>query len=225
VHSLQVLCIILFALQTFKVLLLINFDFVNTQKPTNCSNSYSLTHNLRIFYQNVRGLRTKFNFIRTIFPIFCFYDIIIVTETWLTSDISSFELSLFGFQIFRLDRNIFISVCKRGGGVLIAMKYTHHSPFYPPTTIILNKSSYVFQLFQSTSYLLSPTCFLILPLFYMSFLQTQLNSSFKLILTPHNCYLVTLTSPVLNGLMTILVILLLVIYLPPIPFYAILSSI
>lgn len=50
---------------------------------------------------------------------FLSYDIIIVTETWLTPDFIDSELGLYNFKIFRLDRNPFNSSHSRGGGVLI----------------------------------------------------------------------------------------------------------
>jgi len=76
--------------------------------------------NLNIYYQNVRGLRTKLVNLRSFLPLFLSYDILILTETWLIPNIPDSELSLFGYQIFRLDRNIQNSPHSRGGGVFIA---------------------------------------------------------------------------------------------------------
>jgi len=53
---------------------------------------------------------------------FLSYEIIILTETWLTSDITDAELGFDSFKIFRLDRNPNISPHAQGGGVLIAIK-------------------------------------------------------------------------------------------------------
>lgn len=39
--------------------------------------------NLKIFYQKLRGLKTKLVSLRCSFHIFYFYDIIILAETWL----------------------------------------------------------------------------------------------------------------------------------------------
>lgn len=81
-------------------------------KPINfsniCNNNFcdnTLNCNLKIFYQNVRGLKTKLVSLRCSFPMFHFYDIIILTETWLTPDISDSELGFAGFQVIRLDIN------------------------------------------------------------------------------------------------------------------------
>lgn len=50
------------------------------------------------------------------------YDAFILTETWLSSDISNAELGFEGYTVFRRDRNNSTSNCLRGGGVLIAVK-------------------------------------------------------------------------------------------------------
>jgi len=52
---------------------------------------------------------------------FYFYDVIIITETFLIPDISDSELGFHGFQVIRLDRNPNNSSFLRGGGVLIAI--------------------------------------------------------------------------------------------------------
>lgn len=74
-------------------------------------------------YQNVRGLRTKLYDVISNFPIIN-YDIFILTETWLSSDIMDAELGFTGFTIFRANININTSTCTRGGGVLIAVRRT-----------------------------------------------------------------------------------------------------
>jgi len=85
--------------------------------------SLSSKFNLKIMYQNVRGLRTKLHDVISNFPILN-YDIFILTETWLSSDIVDAELGLTGFIVFRADRNVYTSSCTRGGGVLIAVRQT-----------------------------------------------------------------------------------------------------
>ena len=58
------------------------------------------------YYQNVRGLRTKLEDLKT--AIMCSavqYDILIFVETWLNASISSSELGLSDFNIFRADRS------------------------------------------------------------------------------------------------------------------------
>lgn len=78
--------------------------------------------NINIFYQNVRGLKTKLNELRHNLSTFDTYEIIVLTETWLFADIDDSELGLSNFQLFRLDRNQNTSTGSRGGGVLIAVK-------------------------------------------------------------------------------------------------------
>jgi len=112
--------------------------------------------NLNIYYQNVRGFRTKLVNLRSSLPLMLSYDILILTETWLISDISDSELGPFFFQIFRLDRNIENSPHSRRGGVLIAIK-----PKFNPLPVALNVNN-VEQLFvtitlKSTSILIGST--------------------------------------------------------------------
>ena len=76
-----------------------------------------------VYYQNVRGLRTKLDDLK--FAILCSavqYDILVFVETWLNSSISSSELGLTNFNIFRSDRSSSTSSFSRGGGVLIAIR-------------------------------------------------------------------------------------------------------
>lgn len=85
--------------------------------------SLSSKFNLKIMYQNVRGLRTKLHDVISNFPILN-YDIFILTETWLSSHIVDAELGFTGFTVFRANRNVHTSTCTRGGGVLIAVRQT-----------------------------------------------------------------------------------------------------
>ena len=78
------------------------------------------TDGLLVYYQNVRGLRTKIDsFMLNVSD--SPYDIIVLTETWL--DDRFFSAQLFGdaFTVFRNDRNQINSTKSRGGGVLIAV--------------------------------------------------------------------------------------------------------
>lgn len=69
-------------------------------------------------YQNVRGLRTKLNLLRTNVP--CLnYDFFALTETWLYDSIYDNELNFNNYNIFRFDRNHHTSKYKRGGGVAL----------------------------------------------------------------------------------------------------------
>lgn len=72
-----------------------------------------------LFYQNVRGLRTKSveffsNVVSSCFPV------IILTETWLCPDISSNSFFPPNYQVFRHDRDPSCGK-QRGGGVLVAL--------------------------------------------------------------------------------------------------------
>ncbi|XP_055601826.1 uncharacterized protein LOC129750788 [Uranotaenia lowii] len=75
---------------------------------------------LRMYYQNVRGLKSKIIecFVST--SEFC-YDIYAFTETWLDSSVPSSQLFCSDYTVFRCDRNRSNSSRSRGGGVLIAV--------------------------------------------------------------------------------------------------------
>lgn len=115
-----------------------------------CDNT--LNYNLKVFYQNVRGLKTKLVSLRCSFPMFSFYDIIIFTETWLTPDISDNELGFTGFQVIRLDRNHNNSTSLQGGGVLIAIKNTFN--FHPVSLTISNVEQVFAMLFINSCHFL-----------------------------------------------------------------------
>lgn len=78
------------------------FDFVNKHYNTikTAKKNCIVNNNFIIFYQNVRVLRTKLTNVRSSLPHFITYDIIILTETWLSSDIADFQLGFDGFLIF-----------------------------------------------------------------------------------------------------------------------------
>ena len=64
------------------------------------------------------------------------YDIIILTETWLCSEITDGEIFSSDYTVFRLDRDLRSSVKARGGGVLIAVRsYLLTDMVRVPTTI------------------------------------------------------------------------------------------
>lgn len=75
---------------------------------------------LNIFYQNVRGIRTKTVSVRNKILINN-YDIICFSETWLNSTVFSEELFDDRYVIFRRDRESTKSLSKEGGGVLAAV--------------------------------------------------------------------------------------------------------
>lgn len=76
---------------------------------------------INIYYQNVRGLRTKTsNLLRNV----CInnYDIIVLTETWLVDSVSNSELFDSRYFVWRRDRDYGRTAQTRGGGVLMAVK-------------------------------------------------------------------------------------------------------
>lgn len=74
-----------------------------------------------MYYQNVRGLRTKcFELYNSILT--SEYDIILFTETWLQSDILSTELCDSRYHVFRCDRNLISTGKKSGGGVMLCVR-------------------------------------------------------------------------------------------------------
>lgn len=76
---------------------------------------------LNIYYQNVRGLRSKTNSLFRNISMNS-YDVIIFTETWLVDDIHNSELFDSRYLVWRRDREYSRTAQKRGGGVLIAVK-------------------------------------------------------------------------------------------------------
>ncbi|XP_055643111.1 uncharacterized protein LOC129779577 [Toxorhynchites rutilus septentrionalis] len=76
-------------------------------------------HQLKIYYQNVRGLRTKIDDFFLAAQDSC-YDVIVLTETWLDDRIQSTQLFGSLYTVFRTDRSPKNSAKSRGGGVLIA---------------------------------------------------------------------------------------------------------
>lgn len=80
----------------------------------------SRSKSLSIYYQNVRGLRTKsHSFLTNI--LLTNYDIICLTETWLTADFYDAEYFFNNYVVYRRDRMVSDGRGARGGGVLIAV--------------------------------------------------------------------------------------------------------
>ena len=76
---------------------------------------------LSIYYQNVRGLRTKsHSFLTNVLQ--CNYDLIILTETWLTEDFYDAEYFYNNYNVYRHDRLVSDRRGERGGGMLIAVQ-------------------------------------------------------------------------------------------------------
>ena len=74
-----------------------------------------------MYYQNVRGLRSKINEFSTNIDLF-HYDLFALTETWLHDDIFNSELFSPSFKVIRADRNCEATGRTRGGGVLLASR-------------------------------------------------------------------------------------------------------
>lgn len=77
---------------------------------------------ITVYYQNVRGLKTKTH--ETYCNIsHCNYDLIIFTETWLNNSVLSSELFIDKYKVYRRDRNSskYCQTKSDGGGVLIAV--------------------------------------------------------------------------------------------------------
>ena len=72
--------------------------------------------NLSIAHLNVRSLFTGFNEFQNLL-IDNNYDIVAVTETWLTNNIPTEVINLNGYKFVRRDRN-----CSRGGGIAFYVK-------------------------------------------------------------------------------------------------------
>lgn len=74
-----------------------------------------------IYYQNVRGLRTKcldlFNNVLA-----SNYDVLLFTETWLQDDVLDSELCDARYDIFRCDRDLRLCSKSTGGGVMICIR-------------------------------------------------------------------------------------------------------
>lgn len=74
-----------------------------------------------MYYQNVRSIISKLNIIVPSLNA-SFFDIIALSETWLSPSISNSELDFNNYIIYRCDRSPLTSVYKRGGGVLVAVR-------------------------------------------------------------------------------------------------------
>lgn len=71
-----------------------------------------------IYYQNMRGIKTKLNDLK-IALLVSDYDFVIVTESWLNSSVYSSEFCV-NYNIFRKDRNSELTGKSQGGGVFLA---------------------------------------------------------------------------------------------------------
>ncbi|XP_050516531.1 uncharacterized protein LOC126891399 [Diabrotica virgifera virgifera] len=99
----------------------------NSEKKLNSSGtSHIVSGELTVYYQNVRGIRTKLTALEESAAT-TDYDVLIFTESWLCDGISNDELGLLDFNIYRKDRSPLTSDKVIGGGVLIAVKKCYSS--------------------------------------------------------------------------------------------------
>lgn len=81
----------------------------------------SQINTLSVYYQNVRGLRSKTNvFFRNIMLVE--FDVVCLTETWLLPGIYDSELFDSRYNVYRCDRDYESRGNRFGGGVLIAVR-------------------------------------------------------------------------------------------------------
>ena len=74
----------------------------------------------RCYYQNIGGLRTKLEDLKSA-VLLCDFSVIILVETWLNDTFLSGEVNFDGYNTYRMDRCEATSCKSRGGGVLIAI--------------------------------------------------------------------------------------------------------
>lgn len=79
-----------------------------------------MSNGLSLYYQNVRGLKTKIEKLLVAVTASS-YDAILLVETWLDDTISNLQLFGTEYEVFRRDRNSSNSTKAKGGGVLIAV--------------------------------------------------------------------------------------------------------
>lgn len=78
-------------------------------------------NNLKLYYQNVRGLRTKCpDFYRNVSQ--SNHDVIVITETWLLDSIGNSELFDERYIVWRRNCDFQVTGQTKGGGVMIAVR-------------------------------------------------------------------------------------------------------
>ncbi|KAH8289880.1 hypothetical protein KR054_009591, partial [Drosophila jambulina] len=109
-----------------------NCEIDDLVAPPACPETVQLTSSsingespsLKIYFQNISGMRTKTEAVY-LATSSCDYDVIILVETWLNIDF--FDNEFFNanlYQVFHKDRDAVKTQCFRGGGVLIAVRRT-----------------------------------------------------------------------------------------------------
>ena len=98
----------------------------STKRQSNSSkNTNGFTPALHCFYQNVRSIKSGNKLREFQDSVYANkFDIVAISETWLTGDISDSELLPWGYDIFRCDRGNARNSADpvRGGGVLLASR-------------------------------------------------------------------------------------------------------
>lgn len=89
--------------------------------PPKPSNALRDGQQFQLYYQNVRGLRSKLHEFRTATAATDF-DCIVLTETWLNNDFAPSEIFSANYCVHRKDRQYEQLSCSRGGGSLIAVR-------------------------------------------------------------------------------------------------------
>ncbi|KAK2575278.1 hypothetical protein KPH14_007663 [Odynerus spinipes] len=112
------------------------------------------------------------------------HDVIILSETWLNDSITTSEIGLQGYVIYRCDKSALTSNFNRGGGVLIAVKRCLQS------TIIRANNSHIEHLFVSirhgTTVLVFATVY-IPPVSPMSIYEDHVSSVVKILEEHPDC--------------------------------------
>jgi hypothetical protein len=82
--------------------------------------------NFSVYYQNVRGLRSKLRDFNCA-SLAENYDVLAITETWLSSDVCNNEILDARYSIYRNDKNALNSIKGRGGGIMLAVNSKYKS--------------------------------------------------------------------------------------------------
>ena len=86
------------------------------------SSDNQVTNQINVYYQNVRGLNIKTTETLLNSTSMTQFDLIILTETWLSANVGSGKIFYLGrYDVFRKDRDFVSTQTSRGGGVLIAV--------------------------------------------------------------------------------------------------------
>ena len=96
-----------------------------------------LLRDLRIAHLNVNRLVNKIDSVKELFSFYSF-DILALTETWLTPDITNDEIYISGYSIIRRDRQNIVKSC--GGGTLVFVRDS--IPFVVKSDLINNNTDF-----------------------------------------------------------------------------------